>query len=645
MKAWIKYGFICCLVMAGIAVYGQSPKDTLHLKPVLIKKNKSQPAVLSAKNDNSLADFSQQEGRRFSDILDEYSGIYLKNYGVGQLSSVSLNGGSAAQTNVLWNGIKLNSPTTGQVDLSLFDISGGDRLSIYTTGQNRTESGVNGLGGTLALDNLLNLDRGKTIQSYNVIRLGSFAERIISTSNIYGIGSFRGATKLAFIGSDNDFPFVNTDKIGAPLMHESNAATQQLSFTQQLQYLFRKGITLGTDIWITDADRQLPPVMSSDIGHEHQWDQSYRAMAYLRGARSGVEYSFKTAYLYDHLRYTDPTAYIDSRSAAQAIRNICSVYYSLRHSFTFEADAHYDHEQATSTGFDITRHRELMGLLLSASYKNIKNIKGFTTGISAHGDMQDFHPLPFSPAAYIGYAKRVTHDDNIQVVLNGERNYRIPALNDLYWNEGGNPNLQPEKAWKSSLHTSYSHSFWIRLIADGYYHYVTDWILWHPTQSGIWMPDNVKRVLSRGATISLHLQSKADMKDKGFIVSGYTSYSYTKTTSLDAVSANDNSQNKQLIYVPLHTLTANIQLQYRRFYIRSIHTFTSERYTTTDDSQSLTGYYLTHLEAGKNFYVNGQQIGLSFRVNNIANTQYQSVTDRPMPGRNYEATVRINLSK
>jgi iron complex outermembrane receptor protein len=151
-------------------------------------------------------------------------------------------------------------------------------------------------------------------------------------------------------------------------------------------------------------------------------------------------------------------------------------------------------------------------------------------------------------------------------------------------------------------------SFWLKVMADGFYNYVTDWILWHPTQTGLWVPDNVKRVLSRGVTINTRLQSRADMKSKYFIASGYISYSYTNTISLDAVAVNDNSKGKQLIYVPLHNFTAGIRLQYYRFYISCMHSHTGERYTATDDSQSLKAYSLTHLEAGKDFYFGGQQI-------------------------------------
>jgi iron complex outermembrane receptor protein len=238
--------------MAGDALLGNGITDTtLRLTEVPIRREYKPNLTPALVKDNTLLDFSQQQGRKFSDVLNDYSGIYFKNYGVGQLSSISLNGSSAAQTNILWNGIKLNSPTTGQVDLSLFDLEGGDRLSIYTTGQNHSGVGANGLGGTIALDNVLHLDNGQHIRSFDVVRIGSFGERAISSSNIYGIGGFKGATKLALLGADNDFPFINDTKIGAPVMRETNARTQQLSLTQQLQYSFKKPYTIGADLWIT----------------------------------------------------------------------------------------------------------------------------------------------------------------------------------------------------------------------------------------------------------------------------------------------------------------------------------------------------------------------------------------------------------
>ncbi|MBS1624183.1 MAG: TonB-dependent receptor, partial [Bacteroidetes bacterium] len=156
---------------------------------------------------------------------------------------------------------------------------------------------------------------------------------------------------------------------------------------------------------------------------------------------------------------------------------------------------------------------------------------------------------------------------------------------------------------------------------------------------------NLKRVVSRGATLELKMQNKPDMNTKGFVARGGLSYSYTNTISLDSSSANDKSRGKQLIYVPLHNLSTSIRLQYRRFYVQVSQSYTGLRFITTDDSQALKPYYLLHLEVGKDIYLKTQRLGLAFRINNITNQEYQLVSQRPMPGRSFEGILRIKLSK
>jgi iron complex outermembrane receptor protein len=585
-------------------------------------------------NNGSLKlDGDYQTGKRVSDVLGENTSVFVKNYGVGQLSSISINGSSAAQTSIEWNGIKLNSPTTGQVDLALFDMGTVDNMAVTNTATNRS------VGGILSMNNN-RLFTSDTLVSNNVIRYGSFNTLNFCSNNSYSVGIFSGSTKINYLRSDNDFPFVNNTQIGAPVQTETNAATSLLSFLQQLD-LRIKQYNVGVMFWVTDADRQLPPVMTDPSGAEHEWDKSYRSMAYFTGHKKAFTFSLKSAYLYDWLRYTDPIGSIDSRSSAQAVRTACTLGYDYRQKLLLDATVNYDYEQAVSSGFDTARSRSIYGINVSGTYRFWSFSR---VGVSIRQDMLGTGALPFSPSAFL-LIGRSTHTHSIYVRLCGARTYRLPALNDLYWSQGGNPALQPEHAWNSTLSLEYGFSSYLKLFASGFYNYVTDWILWTPTQSGIWTAQNVKRVASRGINVSLKAQNKASLKDKGFVVVLYAGYSYTNTISLDAVSTDDDSKDKQLIYVPLHNFNASLQLQYRHYYIRTIHSFTGVRYTTTDDSEFLPGYYLTHLEAGKDFYFDYQQVGLSFRVSNITNCQYQVVESRPMPGRSYEMTVRLNLSK
>ena len=632
MKTILKYGLTClALIPCTQSLKAQGIKDTVvQMKTVPIEW-KTKSVQKEACTDDLHLDADYQAGKRVADVLGENTSVFIKNYGVGQLSSISINGSSAAQTAIEWNGIRINNPASGQVDLALFDMGTVDNIKVTNTATNQS------VGGIVALNNtrMFNHD---TLISDDVIRYGSFKTLNLSSNNIYSIGIFSGSTKVNYLRSENDFPFVNKTQIGSPVQTEANAATSLMSFMQQLD-LKIKNYNIGAMFWMTDADRQIPPVMTDLNGYEHEWDKSYRAMAYFTGRVSALSFSLKSAYLYDWLKYTDLNT--NSRSSGQAIRNVFNLSYNFRDRLYLDGTINYDHEQALSSGLDTVHSRDISGVNVSATYR----FWGFSkVGVSLKQELLETHPLPFSPGAYILIGKSIKKS-SLSARLSGARCYRLPALNDLYWNPGGNPSLQPEHAWNSSLGIDYSYMGLIKLNVNGFYNYVTDWILWTPTQSGIWTAQNVKRVVSRGVNVSIRAQNKTSLADKGFVVSFYGGYSYTNTISLDAASIDDDSRDKQLIYVPLHNFSATLQFQYRRYYIRTIHSFTGIRYTATDDSEFLPGYYLTHLEAGKDFYFNNQQIGLSFRVNNITNCQYQVIEQRPMPGRSYEMTVRLNLSK
>ena len=53
-----------------------------------------------------------------SDILTQHSTLFIKSYGRATESTAEFRGTSPAHTQVLWNGMKINSPMLGTVDFS-----------------------------------------------------------------------------------------------------------------------------------------------------------------------------------------------------------------------------------------------------------------------------------------------------------------------------------------------------------------------------------------------------------------------------------------------------------------------------------------------------------------------------------------------
>ena len=90
---------------------------------------------------------------RFGSLLDLLAfntPLAFKNYGPGQLATVSFRGTSANHTAVLWNGININQPNLGQSDFSTLPVAGFDRLSVQY-GSSASVVGSDAVGGSVLL--------------------------------------------------------------------------------------------------------------------------------------------------------------------------------------------------------------------------------------------------------------------------------------------------------------------------------------------------------------------------------------------------------------------------------------------------------------------------------------------------------------
>ena len=120
-------------------------------------------------------------------------------------------------------------------------------------------------------------------------------------------------------------------------------------------------------------------------------------------------------------------------------------------------------------------------------------------------------------------------------------------------------------------------------------------------------------------------------------------YAFTRSETRKNQLGTDGSIGKQLIYVPMHTLNATPQIEWKGYYLRYTQVWASKRFTTRDNSDEVSGYTTGDLFIGKEFTRNGHSINLQFALRNLWNQQYQIVRLRPMPGRAYEGTVCIHF--
>jgi vitamin B12 transporter len=128
--------------------------DTLliELPEITIPADRIPPSLGTQRLTISYADQDLASASSLAQLLQEQSSIYIKSYGVGQLATPASRGASANHTQIAWNGIAINSPSLGQVDLSLIPAQSTAQLWLRPN-PSSVQWGNGAIGGVIELEN------------------------------------------------------------------------------------------------------------------------------------------------------------------------------------------------------------------------------------------------------------------------------------------------------------------------------------------------------------------------------------------------------------------------------------------------------------------------------------------------------------
>jgi iron complex outermembrane receptor protein len=228
----------------------------------------------------------------------------------------------------------------------------------------------------------------------------------------------------------------------------------------------------------------------------------------------------------------------------------------------------------------------------------------------------------YLPQGRLGASKDIW-SSRLKVFGNLNRMMRIPSLSDLYWQPGGNTDLDPEQSLGLEMGMRLGPYFvdrkWQGQLAF-FRNHVKDWILWTPNSSGLWFASNVRTVISQG----LELQQAFRMQFGQHKLSMLVNYAF--------VDSRDD-QGYQLIYTPKHTAFGRLDWHWKGFSAQLQHNWNSRRFTTADNSEWLPGFGTTDLSLGFQLARKAHLLDFQIGIRNLSNVEYQMVAQRPMPGR------------
>ena len=155
---------------------GQESRDSVQLlNPVVINQSRLNDYVIGAYElPIDSATLSLSSNGSLTDLLRKHGFGHIRTYGPGGLATPSFRGTGSSHTAILWNGINLISPLSGQLDLSLVPAGLFEDASVQTGGATSL-SGNGSIGANIHLNNSLNFNEGlrASVSSF----VGSFQSR------------------------------------------------------------------------------------------------------------------------------------------------------------------------------------------------------------------------------------------------------------------------------------------------------------------------------------------------------------------------------------------------------------------------------------------------------------------------------------
>lgn len=577
-------------------------------------------------------------------LLERESPVLVRSYGAsGSLMSVSLRGTGSNHTQVNWNGFPLNSPTTGQADLSLVPAIFMQTVGIIQ-GASGALFGSGTFGGSINLGNSPDWDNRLTAEY--TAHGGSFGN--FGNSLLVRTGSRRIQYHLSVTTarSRNDFVYRDDYRFGIPIIRSTHNSYLSRGLIQNLYANLGNGHHLEGGLWIQQKSKEMPALMGSyQESNALQRDSLLRSYVTYRKSGNRSAFVMRSAWFSDFLHYTDKlnatdSSYaVDSRISARRWMNTADYRHYFNSRIVAGGGVSYNRTDGISRNYGgkIQEH-EL------ALYGNIK-VKHESWVFHA-GFRKEFYEDIHPPLQYsLGFRFRGGERFTLRSDLSSK--FRKPTFNEKYWSPGGNPRLNPEKGWGGSISGEWAvlpaRGSRMRLdaVVDLYFQQVDNWIQW--VQRDSLTPVEYKQVRSTGVDSRLRF----DLPGERFSLNGFISHAFSHAVITGTYDENPIYQGNQMIYVPRHALKAGISAHYQSIQVSLCASYTGSRETveTGNALWRLAPYSLVDAALGYDFRVYGCKVGLSGQLCNVFNTRYQVVRSYPMPGRSFVFALSVGFER
>ena len=639
-----------------------------------------------------------------ADALRYFSGIQLKDYGgVGGIKTVNIRSMGTHHLGISYDGVQLGNAQNGQIDLGQFSLDNVEEITLYNGQKSAIFQPASDFGNAGAIyirtkapefgsGEQTHLKIKAQYGSSDMLRTSVLWEQRLSekVSSSVSAGFLTASGKYKF-RYERRYPNGETAWDTTAVRQNGDIHAERLEAN-----LFGKLYQGGwqAKAYIYNSARGIPGAIVNNVWRRGERQQDLNTFVQASfdkniGEGFSTRWLAKYAYYNTHYENRDSTQLpVDNRYKQQELylstANVLELLPNWSASLSY--DFKWNKLDADTWNFAYpTRISNLISLATAIDYKHLKaqasvlatfihdrthkRIYGGTgdSGISGDSGLSGLSGLSedsgiseasgpseisssaslsrLTPAVFVNiYPFRGTFFSLRAYV---KQSFRMPTFNDLYYTDMGNANLVPESALQYdagfALNKHFQNGF-IRhaeMHFDAYYNIVHDKIVAYPKgQQFRWTMLNLGKVHIKG----LDIEAEADCSI-GRCITATIRAQYTYQDARDVTDPGDSYYRHQIPYIPWHSGSAILGLNWKSWNLNYSFIYAGERYDEQENIlyNHMEPWYTSDLSLRYWFMVNSLRFTAQAEVNNLLDQQYEVIVNYPMPGRNFKLTLSVEI--
>jgi TonB-dependent siderophore receptor len=669
---------LCSLCLCGLFIYGEDkPSETKQLDEVVVTASrvpqslKDTPGAVTVITKEEIQEKNAQD---VGDVLKDVAGLKVLRYGsMGSSTTVHIRGLYSRHVVVMVDGRPLNSPETGEADLSGIPVDNIERVEIV-------RGPYSALYGANAVSGVVNI-----ITKQPPTRFTNKLTSSYGTWRTWLNGFEHGLTL-------DKFSYLLIGNYNVSNGPRDNSDYRASDFSNKMNYKFSEMIHLDLAMGYSQDKSGLPgskPPEDKSLRQQTQLVLGNDDVSSLRDYMSNAKTYWNGVFTMEHLQvkfydndwvskpyreWVWGSHHSEKKNIKTEVYGVEAVYtreFFPKHQMTFGVSMDEDDFKVKSRDYDITAStltqskwdadRTTSAIFLQDQI----NLKPVMLTLGGRWD----HPEDFDAQTSFKSNLNWSMTDQTTLRLSYGNSFCAPSLNALYYpadpSGQGNPNLTPEKG--TTIEFGLEHLFGQTALVKGtiFKQYVRNMIAWAPTGppgawGNTWQPDNLNKAKING----LELESNVNIVKDVTLNLSYT-YLDAKQTAEELINSTTSAmvaRTRKLAYAPAYKLDGGVNYQdvmgLAKLCLNMDIQYVAKTYqyywiyatwpdpSVTTQTKEMPGFWLVNLKLRQKI----KTVDLFLGVDNLTNKKYtiQAGSDindlgYPMPGRSVTGGLTLNF--